>query len=154
MKMAHKDDYIIHKNIKRDDESGTVTLEVSFRSAENPKGRNIKTYTDLDARRWLTEGGVEFGELLQSCKATNYLGGNATVTTPRGVWVFSVPVVITAPTPTRTKTQKVKNTLAKEVDTTVQLTDEFDGLNYDGDTATIEPTAKKTNKKRTRKPRK
>ena len=88
MRMAHKDDYIIHKTIKTDDERGTVTLDVSFRSAEHPRGSNIKRYTNDDALRWLTEGGVKVGSLIQGCLASNYVGGQPPGTRPQGTWVF------------------------------------------------------------------
>lgn len=148
MRMGHKDDYIIHKTIKTDDKRGTVTLSVSFRVAEHPRGKNIKKYNNEDALRWLTEGGVQVGDLLQGCTTTNYVGGKPAGTKPEGTWVFKVHQEVVKPK-SRKKTAKVKNVKQVEVDTTAKLTSEFDGLNYDGETE--QPAAKKTTKRK-RKP--
>jgi hypothetical protein len=146
--MAHKDDYIIHKTIKTDEKRGTITLSVSFRVAEHPRGKNIKKYSNEDALRWLTEGGVKVGELVKGCTTTNYVGGKPPGTKPEGTWVFKTHEVV-KPKPRRKPSKpKVKATKKTTVDNTsdeavvAKLSDEFDGLNYDGD----QPTAKKTRK--------
>ena len=152
MRMAHKDDYIIHKTIKTDEKRGTITLSVSFRVAEHPRGKNIKKYNNDDALRWLSEGGVLVGELLQGCTTTNYVGGKPAGTKPEGTWVFKVKEVVKPKAKKKTIKPKTKsqnksivtdvlddNSSAAEI---AKLSDEFDGLNYDGD----QPTAKKTRK--------
>jgi len=153
--MAHKDDYIIHKSIKKDEKKGVVTLSVTFRVAEHPRGKNIRKYDNTDALRWLSDGGVKVGEVLQGCKTSNYVGGQPPGTKPEGVWVFKLQQ---EPTKRRKapKKQPVKKTLQKQKRETEKnsiaeaasiIASEFDGLNYDGDSIE-QPEVKKTSRRK------
>lgn len=152
MRMAHKDDYIIHKTIKTDEKRGTITLSVSFRVAEHPRGKNIKKYSNEDALRWLTEGGVKVGDLVRGCTTTNYVGGQPPGTKPEGTWVFKIHEIVKPKAkrkPAKTKIKKQNKSIVtdafddnSEGAEIAKLSSEFDGLNYDGD----QPTVKKTRK--------
>ena len=150
--MTHKDDYIIHKSIQKDDKKGTVTLSVVFRVAEKPRSRNIKTYNTSDARRWLEEGGVKVEGVIKSCTTSNYIGGQPAGTRPQGVWVFELHQEPKRNTPQKKKASKPKQTTeVKQAESATEaakiIASEFDGLNYDGDSIE-QPTVKKTSKRK------
>lgn len=149
--MTHKDDYIIHKSIQKDDKKGTVTLSVVFRVAEKPRNRNIKTYNTSDARRWLEEGGIKVEGVIKSCTTSNYIGGQPAGTRPQGVWVFELYQEPKKSAPKK-KTSKPKQAAKpKQADSVTEaakiIASEFDGLNYDGDNIE-QPTVKKTSKRK------
>jgi hypothetical protein len=143
--MKNKDDYIISKNISKDEKAKTITLRVQIRPADKPRGLNLKQYTNADARRWLTEGGVEFGNIVNGCKTHNSVPGV-------GTWVFELPQEVVRETKRSVKVKKTEvdtTATATVAETTVELVNEFDGLNYDGEGS--EPATKKTTTKRKRK---
>ena len=148
-KKKHKDDYIIHKTIKTDEKSGTVTLNVVFRVAEHPRGANICRYNAADALRWLNEGGIKVGTLVKGCKTSNYVGGMPAGTRPSGQWVFKLYEEPKKPASRKKAPAKKKNTHTKRQNSSIKtdafednssgsaaeiVTTEFAGLNYDGDT--------------------
>ena len=139
------------KRVDRNEAKGTVTLFVEFHAPTRNNGIRNRRFDTSDAERWLTDGGVKVGKCLSGGRVRNNsmrAGASGRVV---GEWTFEIykePEEVKAPPapakpPTKAKVVSIKETVGKD-------TGEFDGLNFDGDTAE-EPKTKPKRKTRKRK---
>jgi len=83
------------KEVKKDTKNGTVTVKVTLKPCLRRSRTSLGVQTPVRCKtrhvqRWLTEEGVDFGEVVESCTISNDVSGKEKGYIPEGKWVFKL----------------------------------------------------------------
>ena len=127
-------------------DGNTITITVTMVTPTANNGLPQRKYGPADAAKWLSDAGHKIAECVSGGKVYNYNYMDSSKRTTSASWTFSLVKEEEAPKPAPKRRARAKATPVKE--TSVKSTEEFSGLNFDGEVA---PSPKKTTRARKRK---